>query len=95
MYHVTNLWLKDLVYIHGVWEEQFVFSGTSIKNPAQGVIGEFLVNTDQFKTWTLPNPVRGAVRISNVNGDRVSFSSTNTKGTLNVATGLFQNVSVR
>lgn len=21
MYHVTNLWLKDLVYIHGVWEE--------------------------------------------------------------------------
>lgn len=88
-YHITNLWLKDVVFQDHVWNEDFVFSGTSTANGGQGVIGRFVINTNQFQTWILPNPPGSYVHITNVEGNIVDYSTSNGSGTFNLSTDQF------
>ena len=88
-YHTTDLWMVGEKWIHPVPEEEFVFSGTFTAYRGHGFISEFIINTLQFRRWTLPGRT-SFVHITSVHGQLVTFKTASGLYTVDLATGQMQ-----
>jgi hypothetical protein len=96
LYHgpekVTELWIvgDKLNSNHLAWNTLYAYSGSLKSNPQQGLIGTYINNDASNDSWAgdwnTPQ-LWGAVTITNVTGDIVSFSTVSgVNGTFNLTT---------
>lgn len=88
-YHTTDLWMVGEKMLRPVPQEEFVFSGTFTAYRRHGFISEFIINTFQFRRWTLPGRT-SFVHITSVHGQLVTFKTASGLYTVDLATGQIQ-----